>query len=417
MSQKTTDTLRILLLLGIFLMIGWCLFTLKNSENEKSIFELQQEYAGQIQNNLNNLLESVVGPGNVKTTAQVRLQQIDQTVVSKELESAYKQNTTTTRYQGPALKSQHVSVLLNGTNRILEKDAWTLVESALGIDFSKGDTLTIKMIPFVHVPLWSFGLARLTLIRVAGILILLGLFLGIILIYLYKKTQIIRAIQQPKPNKSLWQKAIQIPPTRLSNMLNSLSPEVSAFILYHFPSELSGQITNLLPTDYVSQVMIHMNHLENLSIQAYQNLLFQSETCLARLLQKKYAVDSPEKISEILANSHQKEAIINKMNQQDSRTVQTIKLNTLSLDDLAKWSDNNFQILMRYLDKETAILALQTAPLKLHQRFEQNLPSGVWLEISDRCRQMNGTLTESKQAQQKMLDIAKNLIINQMIKI
>ena len=417
MSQKATDTLRILLLLGIFLMIGWCVFALKNSENEKSIFELQQEYAEQIQKDLNGLFEPIVGTGNIKTATQVRLQQIDQTVVSKELISAHKQNITTTRYQGPALKSQHISVLLNSTNRILENDAWALAESALGIDFSKGDTLSIKMIPFVHIPFWSFGLARLTLIRIAGILVLTTFLLMIILFYLYKKAKITPYNQSIHPNESLWKKAIQISPTRLSNTLNSLSPEVSAFILYRLPSELSGQITNLLPTDYVCQVMIHMNHLENLSNQAYQNLLFQSEASLTRLLRKKYVADSPEKISEILANSHQKEAIISKMNQQDSKAVQNIKLSSLSLDDLAKWSNNNFQILMRYLDKETAILALQTAPLKLHQRFEQNLPSDVWLEISDRCRQMNGTLTESKQAQQKMLDVAKNLIINQIIKI
>jgi len=415
MSQKASDTLRILLLLGIFLMIGWCVFVLKNSETEKSIFELQQEYAAQIQNNLSDLLEPVVGPGNVKTTAQVRLQQIDQTIVSKELESAYKQNITTTRYQGPALKTQHVSILLNGTNRILEKDAWALVESALGIDFTKGDTLSIKIIPFVQIPFWSFGLARLTLIRIAAILILLALFLGIILIYLYKKSQIIRTIQQPKPNESLWQKASKIPPTRLANALNSFSPEVSSFILYQFPSSLSGQVSNLLPSEYVAQIMIHMNHLENLSPSAYQNLLFQSERCLSHLLQRKCAPSSTEKAAEILTKSHQKDDIYSRMSQQDQQIAQNMHLSVLNLDDLVNWSDNNFQKLLHYLDKSTAVLALQTAPLKLHQKFADNLPVDVWQEISNQCRQMSGTLIESKQAQQKMLDIAKNLIINKLV--
>ena len=396
-------------------MMGWCVCTLKISENEKSIFELQQEYAQQIRNDLTHLLEPIVGPGNVQTAAQVRLQQIDQTVVSNEWESAYKQNTTTTRYQGPALKTQHVSILLNSTNRILEKDAWALVESALGIDFSQGDTLTIKMIPFVQIPFWSFGIARLTLIRIAGTLMLLGSILLFILIYLYQKSQLIRHVQHLRPNEALWKKAIQLPVASLSNALSSLSPEVSAFILYRFPNELSGKITNLLPSEYVAQIMLHMNHLTNLSPQAFQNLLIQSEHCLMRLVQKNVPVSSAEKAAQILNQSYQKENIFNIMNQQDSKASQNIQLSALTLDNLANWTDHNFQILLQNLDKKTAVLALQTAPLKLHQRFAENLPVDAWQKISDQCRQMPGTLLESQQAQQRMLDIAKNLIINKMV--
>ena len=97
MRLTASDTLRILLLLSIFLMIGWCFFIFPNTNNEKSIFELQQEYAGQIQKDLNHLLEPIVGVGNIKTTAQVRLQQVDQTVVSKELISSHQQKITTRR--------------------------------------------------------------------------------------------------------------------------------------------------------------------------------------------------------------------------------------------------------------------------------------------------------------------------------
>ncbi len=416
MHQRITDTFKILLLSGIFLMIGWCVFILQIPAREKSLFQLQQEYAQQIQRDLNQLLEPVVGAGNIETIAQVRLQQIDQTVVSKDLSSPYKQNTTTTHYQGPALKTQHISILLNSTNRILEQDAWTLVENALGIDFEQGDTLSIRMIPFIHIPFWSFGLARLTLIRIAGILMGAALLLVIILVFLYKKAQLTTHIRTAQPTASLWQKAAQIPPVRLANGLSGILPDVTAFILYRFPNELSGQIINLLPNEYVSQVMLHMNHLENLTNRAYQSLLFQSESCLRHMIQKKHAPDSPEKAARILAHSPQKDAIFAQMEKQDQQATQHIHLSTLNLDDLAKWSDNNFQILLQYLDKTTAVWALQTAPLKLHQRFAENLPVNIWQEISDRCRQMPATSDQSLTAQQKMLDIAKNLIINHLIK-
>ena len=114
MYQKTTDTLRILLLTGIFLMMGLFVFAFYQ-EQEKSIFTLQQQYAQNIQKQLKNLLEPLVGPDNLTTSAQVKLQQVDKTVVSKNLHT-----TTTTRYQGPSLKSQHVSIAFNKTKNILE---------------------------------------------------------------------------------------------------------------------------------------------------------------------------------------------------------------------------------------------------------------------------------------------------------
>jgi hypothetical protein len=116
MYQKTTDTLRILLLTGIFLMMGLFVFAFYQ-EQEKSIFTLQQQYAQNIQKQLKNLLEPLVGPDNLTTSAQVKLQQMDKTIVSKNLHT-----TTTTRYQGPSLKSQHVSIAFNKTKNITESD-------------------------------------------------------------------------------------------------------------------------------------------------------------------------------------------------------------------------------------------------------------------------------------------------------
>jgi len=121
MYQKATDTLRVLLLTGIFFMMGLFVFAFYDNQ-EKSIFDLQQEYTQNIQKQLNNLLEPLVGAGNVKTSAQVRLQQTDQTTVSKKWDSPTQQTTTTIRYQGPSLKSQHISVLLNKTKNIQEND-------------------------------------------------------------------------------------------------------------------------------------------------------------------------------------------------------------------------------------------------------------------------------------------------------
>ncbi len=413
MLQKAIHTLRILLLTGIFFVCGWCLYLFQN-QNEKSLFDLQQEYAEQIQKNLNNLLEPVVGAGNIQTMAQVQLQQINQTIVTKELSPTNQQITKTTHYQGPALKTQHISIVVNQNNQSIQNDLWNLVESAVGIDFNQGDTLSIRIIPFVQVPFWSFGIARITLIRIAGILSLVVILFVGLLIFLYQKANINSQVSSVHPNEKLWQKAIQIPIIRLSNALSGISAEVSAFILYRFPTELSQKITNLMPSEYVAQVMLHMEHLENLNYHAYKNLLTRSEMFLWHLT-KNIISDSHQKSGEILDKLYQKEAIFDSIKQQNPQSAQQIHLSTLDLDDLADLSDTNFQILLQYIDKKTAILTLQIAPLRFHQKFAKNLPVDAWAELSDKCRQMPGTLMECQEARQKILDIAKNLIINKKV--
>ena len=415
MHPKASDALRILLLTGIFLMVGLFVFTFYHQEQEKSIFTLQKEYSQSIQKQLNQLLEPLVGPDNLKTTAQVQLQQVDQTVVSKNWDSPQQQTTTTTRYQGPTLKSQHVSVVFNKTKNITENDVSDLIKGSLGINTQLGDTLSVKALPFVRIPLWTFGLSRLTLVRITAILVLSLAFLIGLLFYLYKKTELTQKIPLPQPNENLWQKALKVSPMRFSVALHQTSPEVSAFILYRLPNSLSGQITNLLPDDYMAQIMIHMSHLENLTTQAYKNLLYNAEICLMRLLKKNTTPDPNEKIAEILDKSIHKDNVLKQMNKENHQTVQQIQMDILTFEKLKDWSDKDFQTLMHYISKKLAVAALQTAPLAIHQRFAENLPHAVWTELADLCRQNSYTLAESQRAQQEIVAIAKNLIINHLV--
>ena len=415
MHQKASDALRILLLTGIFLMVGLFVFTFYHQEQEKSIFTLQKEYSQSIQKQLNQLLEPLVGPDNLKTTAQVQLQQVDQTVVLKNWDSPQQQTTTTTRYQGPALKSQHVSVVFSKTKNITENDVSDLIKGSLGINTQLGDTLSVKALPFVRIPLWTFGLSRLTLVRIGAGLILALVFLTGILFYLYKQKELTQKIPLPQPNENLWQKVLKISPVRLSVALNNASPEISAFILYRLPDTLSAQITDLLPSEYMAQVMIHMAHLENLTPQAYKNLLYTSEMCLMRLLEKKTMPDAHEKAAEILSKSSHKNSVLKQMNQTDKQAVEQMQLESLTFGSLKNWSDKDFQTLMHYISKKLAIAALQTAPLEIHHRFSQNLPAGVWIELADSCRENKYTLAESQRAQQEIVAIAQNLIINHLV--
>jgi len=53
--------------------------------------------------------------------------------------------------------------------------------------------------------------------------------------------------------------------------------------------------------------------------------------------------------------------------------------------------------------------------LEIHRRFAENLPPAVWIELSDTCRQNLYSLAESQRAQQEIVAIAKNLIINNLV--
>ena len=136
----------------------------------RSSFVLQEEYARRLESKLVNLLEPAAGIGNVRASVQAKITNQN---ITKKRYNPITLTETKIRESGPVLVKQSVSVLINNKSKNKLSSYQNLVETAIGYDAKRGDRLSVEVLPFVAIPLWSFGLTPVTLVRIGGVLLLL----------------------------------------------------------------------------------------------------------------------------------------------------------------------------------------------------------------------------------------------------
>ncbi len=136
----------------------------------RSPFVLQEKYSRYLENKLINLLEPAVGIGNIRVNVQTNI--THQNTTQKQY-NPFTLAETQTYEEGPVLTKQSVSVLINGKSQKRLSTYYNLIKAAVGFDLNRGDQLSVVILPFVTIPLWTLGLTPLTLVRIGAVLILM----------------------------------------------------------------------------------------------------------------------------------------------------------------------------------------------------------------------------------------------------
>lgn len=187
MLKNFLYVLEFFILACIFFVAGQLVSASNFSASEEvQLFQLQNRYSQQIKNELEASLESLVGPGNAKAFVRISLKK---TQLNTQKRLSNKAITTLNQSQAIVIDQQHIGLLLNTTTPFKLDSYKTFVESALGINPQMGDTLSIEILPFYQHSFFTFGLSRLTLIRLAGIMGALFFSLLLLLIFIYVKEQ------------------------------------------------------------------------------------------------------------------------------------------------------------------------------------------------------------------------------------
>ncbi len=187
MVKKLLYTLELIILAVIFFVSGQLLSVPNQPLSEElQLLKMQEEYSLKVKKDLENTLETLVGPGNVKVFVQIYLKKA-QTNIQTQKGTAYNKTIETKHTQAVVVDQQHVSLILNNTPPVKLATYKNLTESALGINKNLGDTLAIEILPFYKHPFFTFGLSRLTLIKLAGVMLGVFFILCILLIYIYLK--------------------------------------------------------------------------------------------------------------------------------------------------------------------------------------------------------------------------------------
>ena len=341
-----------------------------------SIFSLQEKYEKKLENKLVNLLEPSTGIGNIHASVRAEIKR--PRIVKKQFDFQTKTETII-HENDPVLKEQSVSILINGSSKNRLSAYERLIKNAIGFNPQRGDKLTVEILPFVPVSFWSFGLSPFYLIRIGGVLflcILVGIFwlcfeyLGI----LSKK----KSSSNLTMNNNLWQKIENIPTVELVNLLKSSRPEITAFVLYYLSQEKSAEIVNLLSSDYMDQVTLHLNHIEKLPSNDKIVLLKETEEYLTQMI-KAFQWSN-------------KNSVFNS-----------------DFDKLKNWDNKELQSLLHYVSKTDLINALQIASKEIQEKFQKNIPPDLWETLIQQMQSNPCSKEKSEQAQRKILHTAELL--------
>lgn len=376
MKTKFVHTLLAILIATCLMLLGIeLIFKIPYQPFYKTTFDLQKEYTKELENKLINLLEPAVGIGNVRASvhAEITYQNITETTVNP-----YTFAQTKIHEKGPILTEQSVSILINDKNKEKLPIYQRLVKSAVGFNAGRGDLLSIEMLPFVKVPLWTLGLSPIFLVRIAAILILL-----IIIASFWLVKQLLSSSNNlivPRTiNESIWQQIEDIPSYQLALLLKIKRPETTATILYCLSHEKMSEIVALLPSDYMKKVVLHLSHIEKLTFKDKNFLFYKTEQDLQEIIQ---AFD-----------------YLKKTQQSGSTAFELLK----------NWSDSDLRNLLRYISKKDLIKALQQSSLAIQQSFSRNIPSALWYDFVQQMENNPCSKNESLEAQEKIVDIAQHL--------
>ncbi len=326
----------------------------------KSPFALQYEYAQQLENKLINLLEPATGVGNIR--ASVRAEITNKNIVQKQY-NPFTLTETIERQRGPVLEKQFISVLINERDKGKMSAYQNLIKGAAGYDPKRGDFLSIEMLPFPKVPLWTFGLTPICLMRLAGILtlfIVLGIFW---LVKERKKTG--KTMKFVVSNNPLWEKAEKIPSPYLAEELKRKNPEVTATILHSISIEKASELMEFFDNYYKNQISLHLNYIEKLGVQRY--LLQKAEKTIYQILK-----------SQRKTPFHQ----------------------------FLNWKDEDIQNILRYVHRKDFVKAIQVLDPCVQTVFKRNIPPALWQEIMTEARLTPATKEESLKSQEKILKLA-----------
>lgn len=372
MKSKQIGLLLVILILGLYAGIGMCFFVHPRPIYKNS-FQIQTEYAQNLEEKLLNLLEPAVGIGNVRASVMAEITHQNETQTRFDFKNGTR---TTIHKKGPVLVNQSVSVLINEKNKNKLSTYQNLIKSAVGFNAQRGDHLNVELLPFVKVPLWTLGLDPLWLVRIG-----IGLFLLILLGSLWLVKEAVRSSPKTQallyfPDTILWHQVADISPEQLASFLKVKRPEISAFILKNLPQEKASLLIELLPPNYVKQLALHLDSIEKLSPMDKVPLLKETEAHLREIMQIIHDSNTPDESS---------------------------------FDSLKSWADTDLQNLLCYVSKKDLINALQSASLSVQNALSRNIPPALWQSLIQQTQEKPCTKVQSIEAQNKIMHLAKLL--------
>ena len=217
------------------------------------------------------------------------------------------------------------------------------------------------------------------------------------------------------PHSSLWQELAEISTDILVPRLSTLRPEITAYILYHLPTEKASDLLQNFPENKTTQILIHLSHIGHISPTTTAKMQQEALAVTRDILNTIHTPTGTQKTSEILSqlsNTETGQAVLKDLNQKEPFLARKLASTLIRFTDLAHWTDQNVQILLRHIPRATAILALANAPADVKKTIQHNIPQSLWpqiqLDIENKEKQAESD--QINRARQEIVDTIKTLL-------
>ncbi len=227
-----------------------------------------------------------------------------------------------------------------------------------------------------------------------------------------KAERLMKKINLPTDDDSVWGKLNQIDTSRLMPILEKESPAVLAIILYHLSDKKAGEILSSLGTIKRSAV------IENLTDMGVTDAdtLHMIESVLERQIHNLHVTGTTqsgsEKLSGILSlmDKTAEDDFLKSLYTKSPETARTVHDKILTFEQLAGWDDIALKTLLRAARRETVMLALKGASDQIKDAFSRNMAPRIWADLMKETAALGAVrINQIDTAQMELLTLARDL--------
>lgn len=225
--------------------------------------------------------------------------------------------------------------------------------------------------------------------------------------------QLYSEIRLSSGGQTVWSRLNELDIGILVPFLAEQKPETAALILFHLSDDVSARALGLLDRDFATRLMIHLTHLKHVRSDVRQKLEREIAVRVCELIQQSGSKTGVEKATAILKamNKQDKTDLISAVSKKEPEVAKKVGSWMMQFDDLAHLSDDQIKILLKYIDRQVAVLALHQAPMAVRDAFVRNMPSSVWMSLNRDMKELTPYQLRGKAAARKAILITARELI------
>lgn len=174
----------------------------------------------------------------------------------------------------------------------------------------------------------------------------------------------------------------QLPPNTDARTLAMLMaherPQTLALLLAHIPHDMGANLLSFLPESLASDALYRFSNLDVVSptvVKELRDMLEEMASQTGGSSRRMADLGGAKQTADILNHfsSSMSEAVLNAIQERDSKTAEKIRENLFTFADLGKLTDRSLQIVLREVAADKLASALRLVDSDLLERFLHNL--------------------------------------------